>query len=63
MIGFFLFVTASRSALEPTQPPNQWVPRVFTLGAKRLVCEADHSVPRLRMLGVILPLLQYVFMA
>jgi len=21
----FLFVTASRTALEPTQPPNQWV--------------------------------------
>jgi hypothetical protein len=25
-LGIFLFTTASRSALEPTQPPIQWVP-------------------------------------
>jgi len=26
MVGFFLFTTASITALGPTQPPIQWVP-------------------------------------
>jgi hypothetical protein len=33
----------SRSALRPTQPPIQWVPRVLSLGIKRPGREADHS--------------------
>jgi hypothetical protein len=37
----FLFSTSSRSALGPTQPPNQWV----TPGVKRSRREADHSPP------------------
>jgi hypothetical protein len=44
-LGKFLFTTASRTALGPTQPPIQWVPGVFSLGVKRLGREADHSPP------------------
>jgi hypothetical protein len=32
-------------ALEPTQPPIQWVPGAFSLGIKRPGREADHSPP------------------
>jgi hypothetical protein len=42
-LGVFLFITASRPALGPTQPPIQWVPGVLFLGIKRPGCEADHS--------------------
>jgi hypothetical protein len=38
---FFLFATASRPTLGPTQPPIQWVPGVLSLGVKRLGREAD----------------------
>jgi hypothetical protein len=31
-LGIFLFTTASRTALRPTQPPIQWVPGVLFLG-------------------------------
>jgi hypothetical protein len=41
--GIFLFTTASRSALEPTQPPIQWAPRAISLGVKRPEREAGHS--------------------
>jgi hypothetical protein len=44
-LGIFLFTTAFRIALGPTQPPIQWVPRILSLGVKRLGCEADHSPP------------------
>jgi hypothetical protein len=36
----FLFSKSSRPALEPTQPPIQWVPGALSPG-----CEADHSPP------------------
>jgi hypothetical protein len=42
---YFLFTTASRTALGPTQPPIQWVPGVPSLGLKRPGREADHSPP------------------
>jgi hypothetical protein len=41
----FLFTTASRPALGPTQPPIQLVPGAFSLEVKRQGCEADHSPP------------------
>jgi hypothetical protein len=37
--------TASRTALEPTQPPIQWVPGALSLGIKQPWREADHSPP------------------
>jgi hypothetical protein len=65
-LGIFLFTTASRTALGPTQPPIQRVPGAHILAVKRPRRETDHSlhlVPRSRMRGVISPLPQYIFMA
>jgi hypothetical protein len=44
-LGIFLFATASRTALGPTQPPIQWIPGTLSLGVKRQGREADHSLP------------------
>jgi hypothetical protein len=44
-LGISLFITASRTALGPTQPPIQWVPGTLSLGVKRPAREADHSPP------------------
>jgi hypothetical protein len=44
-LGIFLFITASRTVLGPTQPPIQWVPGAPPLGVKRPGREADHSPP------------------
>jgi hypothetical protein len=44
-LGIFLFTTAFNTALEPTQPPIQWVPVPLSLGVKRSGREADHSPP------------------
>jgi hypothetical protein len=44
-LGIFLFTTASRPALRPTQPPIQWVKGAFSLGVKQPVFEAKHSLP------------------
>jgi hypothetical protein len=43
--GNFLFTTASRTALGPTQPPIHWVPGALSLGVKRPGRGADHSPP------------------
>jgi len=58
VMGIFLFTTASRQSLGPTQPLIQRVPGAFTPGVKRPSREGDrlHQVPRLRMRGAI-PLL------
>jgi len=40
---FFLFATASRPALRPTQSPIQWVPSALYLEAKRPVRDPDHT--------------------
>jgi hypothetical protein len=44
-LGIFLFTTASRLDLGPTQPPIQWVLGTLSLGAKRPGREADPSPP------------------
>jgi hypothetical protein len=44
-LGIFLFTTASRMALGPTQLLFQWVPVALSLGIKRPRREADHSAP------------------
>jgi hypothetical protein len=44
-LGIFLFTTASRPALGPTQTPIQWAPGALSLGIKQLGPEADHSPP------------------
>jgi hypothetical protein len=44
-LGIFLFTTASRTILGPTQPPIQWLPGALSLGVNRPVREADHSPP------------------
>jgi hypothetical protein len=44
-LGIFLFTTASRMALGPTQPPIQWVTGVLSLRIKRPGRETDHSPP------------------
>jgi hypothetical protein len=41
-LGSFLFTTASRTALGPSQPPIQWVLGALSLGVKRPGREADH---------------------
>jgi hypothetical protein len=43
--GIFLFSTASRLALGPTQLPIQWVPWAVPLGVMQPGHEADHSPP------------------
>jgi hypothetical protein len=52
-LGIFLYTTASRTALGPTQPPIQWVPGLFP----STMCRGQ------RMSGAINPLTQYAFMA
>jgi hypothetical protein len=44
----FIFNTASRQALGPTQPSIQWVVGAVSPGIKWLGCEADHSQLMLR---------------
>jgi hypothetical protein len=62
-LGIFLFITASRTALGPTQPPIQWVSGALSVGVKRSGREADHSLHLVssRMCGAIPPLPQYAF--
>jgi hypothetical protein len=42
MASLLLFFTASRPAVEPTQPPIQCVSQPLSLRVKQLGCEADH---------------------
>jgi hypothetical protein len=44
-MGFFLFATATRPALVPTQCRMQSVPGVLSPGIEWPGCEADHSLP------------------
>jgi hypothetical protein len=43
--GLFLFSTASRPALLPTQPSIKWVSGSLSPGLKRPGHEADHTRP------------------
>jgi hypothetical protein len=43
--GIFLLFTTSRPALEPTQPPTQWVLGALSLEVEKLGHKADHSSP------------------
>jgi hypothetical protein len=59
-LGIFLFTTASRTALGPTQPPIQWVPGALSLGV------TDHSPPssaQVKNAWSYTSIPQYVFMA
>jgi hypothetical protein len=44
-LGIFLFTIVSRMALEPAQPPIQWVPGALSLGVEQPGREADHLAP------------------
>jgi hypothetical protein len=58
-MGIFLFATASKAALEPTQSPIQCAPGDLSLGVKRPGHEAENSRPLVSMLrkrGFITPL-------
>jgi hypothetical protein len=44
-LEIFLFTTATRTALRPTQPPIQWVPGALSRRVKRPERKADHSPP------------------
>jgi hypothetical protein len=44
-LGIFLFITAPRTALGPTQPPIQWVPAALSLGVKRPERKANRLPP------------------
>jgi hypothetical protein len=44
-VGIFLFTTASRPSLGPTQPPIQWIQWAISMMVKRQGREADHSPP------------------
>jgi hypothetical protein len=55
---FSVFVTTFRLALDPTQPPIQWVPGTLSPKVRRPECEAGHSPPssvEVRMCGAIPP--------
>jgi hypothetical protein len=69
MIGIFLFATASKPPLGPTQPLIQSVPETLIPGVKRLRREVEHlppssaevknawtytSTPSIRLHGVVL---------
>jgi len=43
--GNFLFTTASRMSLVPTQPPIQGVKGALSLRVKRTECEDEHLPP------------------
>jgi hypothetical protein len=59
--GLFLFATASRSNLGPTEPPIQWVSEAISTGINWPERGADHSPP-LRICGTMPLVPQYVFM-
>jgi hypothetical protein len=63
-LGIFLFTTASRLALAPTQPPIQRLTGALSLGVKRPGRETDHShiVPRSKNTSSYSSIPPYTFM-
>jgi hypothetical protein len=62
----FLFTTAPGTALGPTQPPIQWVPRALSLGVMRRHVKLTthlHLVPRSKNAWSYTSTPQYAFMA
>jgi hypothetical protein len=45
----FIFFITSKTTLEPTQPPTQWVSRVPSPGVKRQGREAEHPIYLLKI--------------
>jgi hypothetical protein len=62
-LGIFLFSTAFRLAVRPTQPTMQWVPGAITLEVKQQGHEADHSLPSSADVKEYTFTPQYAFMA
>jgi hypothetical protein len=65
-LEMFLFSAASRTALEPAQPPTQRVPAAFSPLVKRPGREADHPPPssaEVKNAWRYVSAPQYVFMA
>jgi hypothetical protein len=64
-LGIFLFITAARTSLGPTQPPIQWVPGALSVGVKRPEREDDQWPPSSAEVknSWSYTTLQYVFMA
>jgi len=65
-LGIFLFTIMSITALEPTQPPIQWVPGTLSLGLKRPCVNLTthlHLVPSLKNDWSSTSTPQYAFMA
>jgi hypothetical protein len=62
LTGIFIYVTAFRPALRPTQPPIQWLPGVLSLGIKQPWPEADHLMLKLRRCGDHISISPYIFM-
>jgi hypothetical protein len=61
----FLFITASRPYLGPSQPPIQWVLGSLSMGMKRSELEAHHSPPssaEVKTTWSYAPTPQYAFM-
>jgi hypothetical protein len=56
-LGIFLFTTASRKALGPTQPPIQWIQGALSLRVKRAGRKADHSPHLVKVEGKVVPVL------
>jgi hypothetical protein len=44
-VEIFLFATASRLVLGPTQPPVQWILQTISLRVKWPECKGDHLSP------------------
>jgi hypothetical protein len=63
-VTVFILSTSSRSSLGPTEPPNQEVPVVLSMGVKWTRGKADHSPPTsVKITWIYTATQPYVFMA